>query len=994
MSSDSESSSSDMEIVKSSKGFQSKNAKFSKKGNPSAKTGVKGSESGVHKKVERDEKNKESSSSMPTDNSSTKPPLVVKFDEPSEEQKKNDSKHSSINQIPVAADLNPNVKRFQDPQEPNKAASNPIPSFISGGLPSKQPSDNPKSDAVNSAMPPSLSNLGNPGPPPGLPKPGSAIKTPTSFTSNQGVNGVLPVPKNPSFPGSGSGPPIAKSPQITNENLDKKAPGLSNQTAPPSLFQGSQNPTPFPTGHSSFVPPGSKDAASVNPNVIPTLSPVIPGRLPFTNPNVNPQPDFKSSIPPPLNSNNNFSVPGNIPRNESIPKTSLSSQNNNPPPPNEVFTANTVKPNNPFTQKNSQQFLNPPPLSGGAPFPIPQNKNPQVASEILSPPPLGNPQSLPFTTQSVKGETMPPPPLGNPQSSPFTPHSVKGVMPPPIGGNPNSLPFNINKNEKTVNPPPGLGTLPQTGLSQVDSSTPLKSVNPPSGPLFQSVIPQSGNQGPFGNPIPASLPQTKTSPADNQGLIKPVNRSPFASGAPSTKFIQSDNQGVPYSKPSNNPPLNQNIMNPPPINSPSLYSQNKNPPGATGPMVKPNSFIPQVPVGNSLPFANKARTDQILENSAHGSRISQFIPNPKLPGPPIPSNNRNLPPAELKPRFHSETKDGSDEINLRKTIPLEEKNKKYEMLKNLPTANIKKEIKKVDPEMLLQVLEKILDQAVELVDYNKIILEYNHIEKELLAFVDVGYLKASQILDKLRNHMKCCGCHNPPIIELSCGHLLCDECCKKRIHPDLDSNNPEIILLCCPQCHQCLRDIEIEHIFAGENRIYRNEIEKSIRIQMLPNGINCMTCHKKKYQFFESTCLHMCSECIAESIRNRNIVCEVCAILFENYESIINYQVKCDSCQTHVFYIGDMVKTMHDHKMICNICLSESFNQCTCKCCSRKLSKIEKVELNEFLFMQCQPCGGSIDKRAVRHLDCCGAKMCFTCADKSGRCYKCKTPIV
>lgn len=332
-------------------------------------------------------------------------------------------------------------------------------------------------------------------------------------------------------------------------------------------------------------------------------------------------------------------------------------------------------------------------------------------------------------------------------------------------------------------------------------------------------------------------------------------------------------------------------------------------------------------------------------------------------------------------------KQSSDQI--RKPVPVEQKllNKGHNMA--FPAISRSKIIKKVDSNRSLEVLEKVIDQTVSLIDYNKIIEDFDSIQESLMKISETRYPKAKSILEHIQNYLKCNLCQNFPKIELSCSHLFCAECCNTSLIPKVSETLPNSIILSCPICNLNLTDQEIHKLFEN-NRVSQNNLERELRFEMAKSGMVCMRCHKQTKEYFQSTCMHTCRECVAHSIKNQISVCEICSVPFESYDSLMNFQVNCDYCKVLVFFIGNYAKNLQDGHLLCADCLNSSLHDSACKKCEKRISKGEKLEISEFLFKECKHCKKDNYRGYFTIFKCCG--VCDICASKFTECPNCGEP--
>ena len=206
---------------------------------------------------------------------------------------------------------------------------------------------------------------------------------------------------------------------------------------------------------------------------------------------------------------------------------------------------------------------------------------------------------------------------------------------------------------------------------------------------------------------------------------------------------------------------------------------------------------------NTIPMPINAEEEEKKQNAAPPTPPPVNIP--KIPSNVIPSKNNQLGPPSAKFRTFVQ----------REVLPAR---KAFGQFSKIPAVDIKKPIKRVDNTELLKILETLIDQMMELVDFNKILPNYVIFEEELRKISDKGYNKAGKFLEFLHHTLKCNLCGEMPLIELKCKHLLCQGCCYNNLRPVPSKNDPDNITLACPICETILTDKELASIFSGDAR--------------------------------------------------------------------------------------------------------------------------------------------------------------------------------
>ena len=442
----------------------------------------------------------------------------------------------------------------------------------------------------------------------------------------------------------------------------------------------------------------------------------------------------------------------------------------------------------------------------------------------------------------------------------------------------------------------------------------------------------------------------------------------------------------------NNPPsLSNNI--PPPINEPLSIKKN-------GPDIKP----PTIPFAqkveekksyeNKPNFANNKEPPSILKNSGLSSSKNSFLiskesgrekqKNFKQPDLNSPSTSINLNPENLKVNISRASSNQSSFKNSENlTVPATIK---------IPLVE-KKKIKKVEPSDLVNLLDTITKSVLPLIDFNKFIQNYDEIHSELIKIIDSGNKTAMVVLDFLKNKLKCSYCNkNNGLIELNCDHVLCNNCFSYKLIPDGAQTENSFVKLLCPICSAALTEKELLQLFPREKRNFRNEIEKTLLRKSLNSGVFCKKCLKLKKDFIEGACFHMCVDCVADTLRKRNFICEFCKLDYQDFFDLCNLRQNCEACNESLYYVGNYMKTLNDGHLLCSHCLNISMIQGKCKKCEKKLSKVEKIEIENFLFKHCEQCNRENFRGEFVFSTCCSFSVCRDCKEIKD-CPNCRSEI-
>ena len=121
-----------------------------------------------------------------------------------------------------------------------------------------------------------------------------------------------------------------------------------------------------------------------------------------------------------------------------------------------------------------------------------------------------------------------------------------------------------------------------------------------------------------------------------------------------------------------------------------------------------------------------------------------------------------------------------------------------------------------------------------------------------------------------------------------------------------------------------------------------------------------------------------------------NYQCEKCSQDFPDLQSMANEIVECQKCKHSVYFIGDLVKEIHDGCILCSNCIYHSLNQGICEFCGKRLTKVEKLELNDHLFAFCAACTKEVARQSLQSGTCCKSMQCIECVNLLRECIKCK----
>ncbi|OMJ92257.1 hypothetical protein SteCoe_5027 [Stentor coeruleus] len=251
------------------------------------------------------------------------------------------------------------------------------------------------------------------------------------------------------------------------------------------------------------------------------------------------------------------------------------------------------------------------------------------------------------------------------------------------------------------------------------------------------------------------------------------------------------------------------------------------------------------------------------------------------------------------------------------------------------------------------------------------------------------------IIKKLSSVCFCNLCQNGQSdFEFKCGHKFCEQCATYK----LINLTPKISIptLGCPICYNPVSYQNLERIFPKNQHDLRYDLESRLVKEALEKAnVQCKKCAKDRGfdMFISESCMHMCKECIATSIRWQVLTCEYCDYPFQAIEDLRNNTITCDGCKHKVYYIGDYVKKINDGHFLCSECLKNTLKTSSCAYCSKSLTHQEIIEIDNFLFDYCAKCGNEYGITSFKILQCCKNHICDDCFYKIGPCSLCINTI-
>lgn len=505
------------------------------------------------------------------------------------------------------------------------------------------------------------------------------------------------------------------------------------------------------------------------------------------------------------------------------------------------------------------------------------------------------------------------------------------------------------------------------------------SIPEPLKPQFKPFIPQPDQSSKELSQIPSSEPSKIIEPSkktSEEGVLKISNLEqpikPLISENPINKLDQ-----VPLPNPQNIIPQNSNSNFKPPV---SLTSQFQSVP--VSPQIP--KFIPQLrPLNPQGPQLNISPTP--LQNLQKPPQDPTSNPSPELP-----SNEKPTPESRqyAKSISNSEASSKLTHINCSNLAA----NAQYIVPIAIPS--IKKLPKKINQDSIPDKLQ-FINLLLTIISPEK----SSHVKDQIFAVcpnIKHEYPDIYDLITKKLNNLCICNlCQvGQTDFELNCSHKLCGLCARTKLM-NLNSES-SIPTLACPLCYNALSYQSLERIFPKSQCSFRYDLEARLVKEALEYAdVQCKKCKKSRSSdmFVSESCMHMCKECIATSIRWQVFSCEFCDCPFQALENLRQNTIPCDGCGHQVYYIGDYVKKLSDGHSLCSECLRITLLTTKCQQCSKTLTHQELIEIDTFLYDHCAKCGIEYGIGNFKILRCCKNYICDDCFNKLGLCSLCSNQI-
>ena len=308
--------------------------------------------------------------------------------------------------------------------------------------------------------------------------------------------------------------------------------------------------------------------------------------------------------------------------------------------------------------------------------------------------------------------------------------------------------------------------------------------------------------------------------------------------------------------------------------------------------------------------------------------------------------------------------------------------------KIIPKDPINIKVVKMIPDDTYRSQLNLINILSELIDYNSLIIK----NQEINEFLTVNSLKGSgeceKILKFVNFKLQCEICQSKNIhslIELKCKTIVCLNCLLNAGELSIKKNFFE-----CPKCRKIIDEDEQiiiwEKLGKSERIVEREKLEFKLKFE---GQLFCSKCEKYKKNFFHG-CLHICKECFAADLRKNVVCCKKCGDDMD-LDVVLQENFQCKSCESVNYFVGSYGKyVQNETHVLCVSCVYNFFNQGFDKNLRIKLSKLEKIEINDHLFQRCEGCNNEFFKDYLAS-EICGHMMCQSCRGERA-CNSCSRP--
>ena len=296
--------------------------------------------------------------------------------------------------------------------------------------------------------------------------------------------------------------------------------------------------------------------------------------------------------------------------------------------------------------------------------------------------------------------------------------------------------------------------------------------------------------------------------------------------------------------------------------------------------------------------------------------------------------------------------------------------------KEIPKNPINIKVVKMVPEDTIRSQITLINILSNLIDYNQLIHNYSDFSKYLSTNSSKGSGECEKLLKFIDERLSCELCNENnmnSLIELKCKSLICTNCLLNAGEISIKKNFFE-----CPKCRKIIDEDEQILIWQKLGKSSKQVEREKLELKYKNEGqLICAKCEKYKKNFYPC-CLHVCKECLAADFRKNLVSCSQCYENF-NFDEILNETFECKSCEQITYFVGSYGKYVHNEsQLLCINCVFSFFNQGYDRVLKIKLSKLERIEINDHLFQRCEGCNTEIFKEYMV-IEKCGHEMCQNC---------------
>jgi hypothetical protein len=356
--------------------------------------------------------------------------------------------------------------------------------------------------------------------------------------------------------------------------------------------------------------------------------------------------------------------------------------------------------------------------------------------------------------------------------------------------------------------------------------------------------------------------------------------------------------------------------------------------------------------------------------------------NPQVNKPNLPLKNEVAQSLLIPKRGFS-----PQEKSQNKLIPKKPSEGFAKLGKMIPKNEINILIVKVNQEQVHKTQIEVINLLARVIDYNKLIEGSNNLFQFLKENSNRGSEECKKTLEFFTECITCKICKErtpAELLELRCKSIICRACLKKAAVESIEKKYFQ-----CPDCRKVITEEEQQFIMTelkiSIEHIRKEKLENKLRTK---GQLKCRKCERFRKNYWP-WCLHLCKECFAFEVRKNCVPCQSCHESVE-YDKILGETFKCRNCEQIYFFIGSYGKYVYNEThLLCVQCVYDYFNQGNNTKLNIKLSKAEKIEINDHLFQVCSGCSSEFF-RDYLEITPCGHYMCRSC-NGSSACRLCSS---